>query len=129
MRWLSAVVEFLSNSSGSYPKQIQTKYQTDWTAADAEEHKMYMWLFRQLKAGTGCSSVAAVSVGRFDKLEQLSSNWPDTNEVFVFGKNRIKHEHVWQTKRRSFVRRQTDHSDTAVQTCFITAPPTRRSTR
>ena len=52
----------------------------------AEEHKMYMWLFRQLKAGTGCSSVAAVSVGRFDKLEQLSSNWPDTNEVFVFGK-------------------------------------------
>ena len=47
---------------------------------------MYMWLFRQLKAGTGCSSVAAVSVGRFDKLEQLSSNWPDTNEVFVFGK-------------------------------------------
>ena len=68
---------------------------------------MYMWLFRQLKAGTGCSSVAAVSVGRFDKLEQLSSNWPDTNEVFVFGKNRIKHG-TRLANKKTFVRSKTD---------------------
>ena len=44
---------------------------------------MNAWLYRQLNAGTRRSSAAALSVGA-RKLKQLSSNWPDTNKVFVF---------------------------------------------
>ena len=45
---------------------------------------MNAWLYRQLNAGTRRSSEAALSVGRSRKLKQLSSNWPDPNNVFVF---------------------------------------------
>ena len=45
---------------------------------------MYMWLYRQLNAGTSRTQSAALSVGRSRKLKQLSSNWPDPNNVFVF---------------------------------------------
>ena len=75
------------SSGGSYPKQIPPSRRTAATAADAEEHKMYRWLSRQLNAGSRHNNngeVAGVSVGRSRKLKQLSSDWRDTNKEFVF---------------------------------------------
>ena len=96
LEWQGAVPWRITN----YNESAAVQYQTD--ATDDKELRLNQWLSRQLK-----QSGAARTAGRSRKLEQLSLKWPDTNEVFVFGKNRIKHG-TRLANKKTFVRSKTD---------------------